>query len=296
MHATVAGSLTVGTDLSIQHESFDGTFSDGAAASFGLTKVGNGTLTLTAVSTNTGAVTVNGGTIAMTSSGSFNKASQIIANNGGIYDVTGAGGTLTLNSGQTLRGNGGTVNGILLASAGSAVAPGFPMGTLTISGNGTVNGIYRPNLNRTNSPSNCSKFTSSGGSITFSGATLSVTNVGLKLQVGDRLPAILRCDDLLSFSITIALQTNDVLIQCKIYLREQHRFNRRSWAMVASVSEIVNSTPTNIVSKVNGSNLELSWPADHTGWTLQVQTNTTSVGIQHAPTGCRCRDQLWSTV
>ena len=127
MHATVAGTLTVGLDDS--STTFDGTFSDGAAASFGLTKVGAGTLTLTAISTNTGAVTVNGGTLAM--SGSFNKASQIIANTGGIYDVTGAGGTLTLNNGQALRGNGGSVNGILAASAGSTVAPGLPMGTLT---------------------------------------------------------------------------------------------------------------------------------------------------------------------
>ena len=30
---------------------------------------------------------------------------------------------------------------------------------------------------------------------------------------------------------------------------------------------------------VNGSNLEMSWPADHTGWRLQVQTNTLSAGL-----------------
>lgn len=202
MHATVAGTLTVGLDDS--STTFDGTFSDGAAASFGLTKVGAGTLTLTAISTNTGAVTVNGGTLAM--SGSFNKASQIIANTGGIYDVTGAGGTLTLNNGQALRGNGGSVNGILAASAGSTVAPGLPMGTLTISGNATISGIYRPNLNRTNTPSNCSQL-ASGGSITFSGATLSVTNVGPKLQVGDFFQLFPGATT--GFS-TVLLQTNDV--------------------------------------------------------------------------------------
>jgi fibronectin-binding autotransporter adhesin len=203
MHATIGGTLTVGSDDTSTE--FDGTFSDGAAAAFGLTKVGAGTLTLTAVNTNTGAVTVNGGTLAM--SGSFGKASQIIANNSGVYDVTGAGGTLTLNNGQTLRGNNGTVNGILVASAGSAVAPGFPMGTLTVSGNGTISGIYRPNLNRTNTPSNCSQFTSFGGSITFSGATLSVTNVGPKLQVGDFFQ--LFSGVTAGFS-SAALQTNDV--------------------------------------------------------------------------------------
>jgi autotransporter-associated beta strand protein len=204
MHATTNATLTVGTDDASSQ--FDGTFSDGAVASFGLTKVGAGTLTLTAVCTNTGAVTVNGGSVAMSGSGSFGKASQIIVNNGGFYDVTGAGGTFTLNSGQTLRGTNGTVNGILVASAGSVVAPGFPMGTLTNSGNATVNGTYRPNLNRNSSP-NCSKFTSSGGSITFSGVTLSETNVGPKLQVGDFFQLFAGATAGFTSS---ALQTNDV--------------------------------------------------------------------------------------
>jgi fibronectin-binding autotransporter adhesin len=205
MNTTNAATLTVGADGTSTE--FDGTFSDGTNAAFGLTKVGAGTLTLTSVNTNTGAVTINGGTIAMSGSGSFAKASQIIANNGGSYDVTGVGGTLTLNSGQTLRGNGGTVNGALVASAGSTVAPGLPMGTLTVSGNATVSGIYRPNLNRTNTPSNHSTFTSSGGSITFSGATLSVTNVGQALQVGDTFQLF---PGATAGFTTIALQTNDI--------------------------------------------------------------------------------------
>ena len=41
----------------------------------------------------------------------------------------------------------------------------------------------------------------------------------------------------------------------------------------------VNTTPTNIVSSVSGNQLTLSWPADHTGWILQTQTNSASVGL-----------------
>jgi hypothetical protein len=41
----------------------------------------------------------------------------------------------------------------------------------------------------------------------------------------------------------------------------------------------VNTNPTNITSVVNGNNLTLSWPADHTGWRLQSQTNALSVGL-----------------
>ena len=41
-----------------------------------------------------------------------------------------------------------------------------------------------------------------------------------------------------------------------------------------------NATPTNIYSaKLNGTNLYLAWPGDHTGWRLQGQSNSLSVGI-----------------
>lgn len=41
----------------------------------------------------------------------------------------------------------------------------------------------------------------------------------------------------------------------------------------------VNTTPTNITATVNGSQLTLSWPADHTGWRLQAQTNPVGAGL-----------------
>jgi hypothetical protein len=41
----------------------------------------------------------------------------------------------------------------------------------------------------------------------------------------------------------------------------------------------VATNPTNITTSVSGSVLTLSWPADHIGWRLQVQTNSLSSGI-----------------
>jgi autotransporter-associated beta strand protein len=41
----------------------------------------------------------------------------------------------------------------------------------------------------------------------------------------------------------------------------------------------VNTTPTNLVSVINGNKLELSWPADHLGWRLQSQTNSLTSGL-----------------
>ncbi|HZI33224.1 MAG TPA: LamG domain-containing protein, partial [Candidatus Binatia bacterium] len=42
---------------------------------------------------------------------------------------------------------------------------------------------------------------------------------------------------------------------------------------------LISTAPTNIVTTVSGGNLNLSWPADHLGWILQVQTNALSAGL-----------------
>ncbi len=47
----------------------------------------------------------------------------------------------------------------------------------------------------------------------------------------------------------------------------------------AEMPPVVNEQPANIVFTVANNQLVLSWPADHTGWQLQAQTNTLSVGI-----------------
>jgi autotransporter-associated beta strand protein len=49
--------------------------------------------------------------------------------------------------------------------------------------------------------------------------------------------------------------------------------------LVASATPLVNLNPTNIVFSAMNNQLILSWPADHTGWTLQAQTNSLAVGI-----------------
>jgi autotransporter-associated beta strand protein len=41
----------------------------------------------------------------------------------------------------------------------------------------------------------------------------------------------------------------------------------------------VNTTPTNLIASVSGSTLTLTWPADHTGWKLQAQTNGLNSGL-----------------
>jgi hypothetical protein len=47
-----------------------------------------------------------------------------------------------------------------------------------------------------------------------------------------------------------------------------------------SAVSTVSTTPPTITRVVSGNNLTLSWPTDHTGWRLQVQTNAISIGLQ----------------
>ncbi len=47
----------------------------------------------------------------------------------------------------------------------------------------------------------------------------------------------------------------------------------------ASIASLVSLVPTNLTTQVVGNQLQLSWPADHLGWRLQIQTNALSSGL-----------------
>jgi len=47
----------------------------------------------------------------------------------------------------------------------------------------------------------------------------------------------------------------------------------------ASAVPLPSSASTNLNFKMSGNQLQFSWPTDHIGWTLQVQTNTSSIGL-----------------
>jgi autotransporter-associated beta strand protein len=266
-HGSAAAILTVGTDNS--STTFNGVVGNGSGGELGLTKVGSGTFTVTGANTNTGPVTVNGGTLALSGSGSFGNASQLVAN--ATLDVIGIGGTLTLNSGQTLKG-GGTVNGALVAPPGTTVSPGSSVGTLTVSGNVTLGGTLLMELDRTNSPANCDQLVSSGGIISY-GGVLSVTNIGPALQAGDTFQLF---SSAVSGFSGFAIATTDA--SGSVYTWT-NKVSQNGSIQVLSVAPPVNPVPTNITVSVSGGNLNLSWPADHTGWSLQAQTNVLGTGL-----------------
>ena len=55
--------------------------------------------------------------------------------------------------------------------------------------------------------------------------------------------------------------------------------NYTTTGAIGAINVTINSNPTNIVFTAANNALTLSWPLDHTGWTLQAQTNDVSVGL-----------------
>jgi autotransporter-associated beta strand protein len=107
------------------------------SATADLLKTGAGTLRLTAASNYAGQTLVQAGRLEYGPGGSNQNTRTISINTGAVVDITPAGGTGGLATGQTLKGT-GAFNGSFTAFPGSTVAPGLASpGTLTVT-NGSV--------------------------------------------------------------------------------------------------------------------------------------------------------------
>ena len=151
-----------------------------------LTKNGTGSLSLSGATTYNGFTTVNAGTVFLSGAATTVNTPVITLGSGGTLDVTSllGGPTLQLISGQTLRGA-GSVNGGLLAGAGSIVSPGTAPGltaTLTITNDITLLGTNIFEINKTANAND--RLRSILGGITY-GGRLIVTNLGGTIVGGE---------------------------------------------------------------------------------------------------------------
>jgi autotransporter-associated beta strand protein len=270
--ASTTGTLTIG-GLNGNIGDYKGVIENGTGT-MALTKTGTGNAYLEGVNTYTGATLINGGVLYLAYDSTIGNSALISIASGATLDLSflNNGGTLTLNSGQTLAGA-GTVNGAVTSLAGSTINPGggVAVSTLTVNSGATLGGRLLMDLNRTNTPSNCDQL---AGSIAY-GGTLAVTNIGQPLQVADKFqlfPSAVTSFSGISLPATDAsgysyTWTNNVAVDGSI--------------SVATVTPpvVINPNPTNITVTVSNSLLTLSWPADHNGWVLEVQTNKLNVGL-----------------
>jgi autotransporter-associated beta strand protein len=241
----VPALFTVGTGNTLVMNGLVGA----ARHSGGLVKNGPGTLLLTYTNTYTGGTTVNAGTLLISSTGALPATA------------------VTVHSGATLGGN-GTINGAVTLQSGATLAPGLNgIGTLTLNATPSLAGTTLMEISKGAAP-NADQLVISGQPLAY-GGTLTVTSVGASpLAVGD------------SFTLFAASTYSNNFTTTNLPALPSNL--HWAWSPAGgnlSVVANVSTTPPRITNSVSGHQLTLTWPADHTGWRLQGQTNGANTGL-----------------
>jgi hypothetical protein len=168
----------------------------------------------------------------------------------------------------------GTIGGPVVAAPAGKIGAGDAgaVGTLTVNNTLTVQGTASLRIDKTGGTPVSDLIT--GVSTMTYGGTLSVTNItsdATPLAAGDTFTLFTASSYTGAFVVT-----NLPALPGGLGWSNSLAANGSLTVVVAAT---VNTTPTNLVAVVNGGNLELSWPADHTGWRLQAQTNTLATGF-----------------
>ncbi len=261
----------------------------------------------------------NGGTLqATTNSGDFIQGpSSLIFSNGLVLDdggwavtiITGVlqpgdafngglvkkgVGALYLDSANTYTGATVVTNG-LLAGLGSITSPvivgpagsigggdSASMGTFTVAGSVLINGHAMMRINHDSGPTSDNLVATS---ITY-GGSLVISNLSTT--------ALTTSDTFLLFSPG-SHSGNFASIVGTPGPGLAYSFNQNN-GVLSVVTSTIATNPTNITFQAGGGNLTLSWPADHTGWTLQsngVSLLNSNAWFDYPPaTGSRDTDQV----
>jgi fibronectin-binding autotransporter adhesin len=316
-NGAISAPSNPGATLDIGSKGVNSTFGGTISGTYNLVKVGSATFTLDgstnsftttinddgSISTNyfgtnglayIGATTVSNGVLAIVAPANLNGTnftSFALASSTAVLDMSRAGytpdgvtyvtdSTLVLGSPQTLTGI-GTIRGSVIAANGTTVSVGFlpntngsPVtGALNITNSIELGGAVILNISATNSP-NSGEIVSPTITIDVT-ATLLVTNIGPGLVNGQTFT--LFSQPVTGFASKILPATDPT--GTTNYVWADNLGSNGTIQLISGGLPSVATNPTNIMVSVNGGNLSLSWPADHLGWYLQVQTNSLSTGL-----------------
>jgi autotransporter-associated beta strand protein len=250
---------------------------------------GTGKLTLAGSMDYLGPTTNDNGTLALVgdgfSTGFLLETSNITVNAPGIIDPTGLTSDGSLHVGdpnvsqnqQTLSGNGTILSNVIVGTSGTLIpGPAGGFGTLTIGNSLTLNGggsaviigVDHPITGVINDSVTAKSIAVSAGS------TLTVSQGANDLQTGDtfhlfNITGNSGISSLHNFALTLPAtgpvsgvtyvwNTNNLATTGTLILTT-------GAAAVPPVSVV----PTNLVFALSSGSLQISWPSDHTGWTLQ---------------------------
>lgn len=254
-----------------------------ALAYLGSTTVSNGVLKIVApnnlnVSSN---LNLAGGVLDATQIGSYTNQTTLdissleqptnsVAVVSGLVDIL---ATYTLNGFGSVLGN-LSLDAAAVNNVGDYISLGGTLtksiGTMAVSGSYIINGTVNMDLNRSNPGQNCDKITAA--SFSGSGATLNITNVGPTLIGGTTFQLF---NHGVSAFTSVNLPATDASGQITYTWDTSDLTVGGSITLTAGLS----TTPVAVNTAVSGNTLQISWPTDHIGWTLQNQTNALNVGI-----------------
>jgi autotransporter-associated beta strand protein len=217
-----------------------------------IVKRGTGVWTMGGVNTYSGTTTIADGTLLING--------QIGTN------------TVTVQSSGELGGNGGTIAGPVSVADSGTIAPG-----------GTGNGVLAINNNLTLAPGsftsvNINKTAATNDRITgvntlAYGGTLEVNNLSGTLTTNDSFQLFSAANYTGAFAaISPTTPGNGLTWNTSTLITDG--------TLRIDLANGVATNPTNIMATlVGGNTLQLNWPTDHIGWTLEAQTNSLNVGL-----------------
>jgi autotransporter-associated beta strand protein len=242
-------------------------FPIGGNGSGGLTKIGAGKIVLNGNNAYSGITRVAGGVLGLGTSGALPNSSSILISNGATLDVSERlDGTLTLRNKKTLPGC-GHVFGSVTAGNGATIAPGCSIGALTFTGALTLQS-GSTTVMETSADAHANDFINALEEVHY-GGTLIVTNVEGAFAAGDsfKLFDAGACHG--SFNNIVWPPLSPGLLWT----------NQLTQNGSIAVVRIIDTTPVGITSTLTGNALHLSWPADHIGWHLEMQTSDLETGL-----------------
>jgi autotransporter-associated beta strand protein len=242
---TLTISNTTGTTT------FSGSIGDTAAGNaLSLIKSGGATNVFSGANTYRGTTTINNGMLFV--NGSLGTGAVMVTYGGALGGNGAIGGAVTIQSGGTLAPGTGSIGQLAIGNVLTLASGSTTQIKISKSGSGLTNDSI------------------TGLTSIACDGTLIVTNLGTTaLAAGDTFQIFSAA----SYGGAFASATLPALAGNLIWT------NRLAIDGTLAVVNPVSTVPTNLVWSVSGTNLNLSWPADHSGWRLLVQTNNLLNGI-----------------